>query len=270
MVEVFLLLIVIQAVVAGSFCSYIAKTKGRGGFNWFLLGFFFSFLALLALIAFPKIEDATKSSVDVKGGGKAAAATRSVAEYEGKQDLALPAYKLFLTRRYSIERNATLEVYSIREEVFSNLDDALRNADERWRKEVAAAEAEAAKQRKAALLREREIAQAREADALSQRARDARVKKILVIGIPVGILAAGAIWILQPRMQEYMDAKAAIREAETQANALIREAENRTQECKKLSGDEANRCLKALRAAESCSSLTGMDSIKCISDFMDR
>ncbi len=54
--ESFWIIILLQAVIFGIFCSFIAKEKGRDGGNWFFLGFFFSFLAILALMAVPKEE----------------------------------------------------------------------------------------------------------------------------------------------------------------------------------------------------------------------
>lgn len=53
MIFVFLL---IQAVIIGWFCSYVAGQKNRDKGSWFLLGFLFSFLAFIALAAIPAIE----------------------------------------------------------------------------------------------------------------------------------------------------------------------------------------------------------------------
>jgi hypothetical protein len=45
-----------QALVFGSFCSFIASEKNRDFAVWFFLGFLFSFIALFALIAVPKLD----------------------------------------------------------------------------------------------------------------------------------------------------------------------------------------------------------------------
>ena len=50
------IIILLQGIIFGSFSSFIAKEKNRDSLNWFILGFFFSFLAILALIATPKEE----------------------------------------------------------------------------------------------------------------------------------------------------------------------------------------------------------------------
>jgi hypothetical protein len=46
-------IILLQAVVFGSFTSFVAREKQRGALAWFFLGFFFSLIALLALMAVP-------------------------------------------------------------------------------------------------------------------------------------------------------------------------------------------------------------------------
>ena len=52
-----LLILFIQAIIFGFFSLFVAKEKNRDPFNWFFLGFFFSFLAILALVAIPKNEN---------------------------------------------------------------------------------------------------------------------------------------------------------------------------------------------------------------------
>ncbi len=50
------LILFIQGFVFAIFCSFIAKEKNRDSTGWFISGLLFSFLAVLALIAVPKIE----------------------------------------------------------------------------------------------------------------------------------------------------------------------------------------------------------------------
>jgi hypothetical protein len=54
--EAIWLLVIFQGIIFGAFSSFVAKQKNRGAITWFLLGFLFSFIALLALIAVPKID----------------------------------------------------------------------------------------------------------------------------------------------------------------------------------------------------------------------
>jgi hypothetical protein len=46
-------IILLQAVIFGSFAAFVAKEKKRDVLSWFFLGFFFSLIALLALMAVP-------------------------------------------------------------------------------------------------------------------------------------------------------------------------------------------------------------------------
>lgn len=55
--EAVFLVCFLQALIFGAFCYYIAGQKNRDQANWLFLGFFFSFIALFALIAVPKIEE---------------------------------------------------------------------------------------------------------------------------------------------------------------------------------------------------------------------
>jgi len=62
--EAYWILIIIQAIVFGGFCSFIAKEKNRDTAGWFFLGLLFSLIALLALIAIPKLEPSSKTGKD--------------------------------------------------------------------------------------------------------------------------------------------------------------------------------------------------------------
>ncbi|NLT51437.1 MAG: hypothetical protein GXX85_11015 [Ignavibacteria bacterium] len=57
--QTILLVILLQAVIFGAFCSFIAKEKNRDSAGWFFSGFFFSIIALLALIAIPTLDKTT-------------------------------------------------------------------------------------------------------------------------------------------------------------------------------------------------------------------
>lgn len=56
MSTIYLVIILIQALIFGGFSAFVAKEKNRNTLDWFLLGFFFSFIALVSLIAVPKVE----------------------------------------------------------------------------------------------------------------------------------------------------------------------------------------------------------------------
>lgn len=46
-------LIILQALVFGGFCAWLAKQKNRDVVGWFILGALFSFIALIAIAASP-------------------------------------------------------------------------------------------------------------------------------------------------------------------------------------------------------------------------
>ena len=51
----FFVLFIIVNLIWGAFTGFVAKEKGRGYFNWFVLGFFFWAIALLAVIGVPSL-----------------------------------------------------------------------------------------------------------------------------------------------------------------------------------------------------------------------
>ena len=56
--------------------------------------------------------------------------------YDGERSIAIPAYQLYLTKRFAIEKNATLEKFVVEGNVFDTLQDSLRYADERHKLEL--------------------------------------------------------------------------------------------------------------------------------------
>lgn len=48
--------LVLQGIVFGGFAGFIAGQKNRDALGWFLLGFLFSLLAILALVAVPSLS----------------------------------------------------------------------------------------------------------------------------------------------------------------------------------------------------------------------
>jgi tetratricopeptide (TPR) repeat protein len=71
---------IISGLITGGFSTFIAKEKNRDQFGWFALGFIFSIIALIALIAVPKLE-----KINVKNSGsKPNAKSNSGNQIEGK------------------------------------------------------------------------------------------------------------------------------------------------------------------------------------------
>ncbi len=53
-------------------------------------------------------------------------------EFAGEMAISSPPYQLFLTRQFSIQKNATLEKYVIGDDVFDTLEESLREADRQY------------------------------------------------------------------------------------------------------------------------------------------
>lgn len=54
-------LIILQALVFGGFCSWLAKQKDRDAVGWFFLGLCFSLIALIAIAAVPNSSTASNT-----------------------------------------------------------------------------------------------------------------------------------------------------------------------------------------------------------------
>jgi hypothetical protein len=54
--ETILWIILLQALFCGCFCSFVAKEKNRDRAAWFLNGFFFSLIALIAVSGLPSLS----------------------------------------------------------------------------------------------------------------------------------------------------------------------------------------------------------------------
>lgn len=224
-----LIVLVLQGLIFGFFCGYIASEKGRNYGSWFALGFFFSILAVFALIAVPKIESASR---DV-GEGSAwppAAPDRPTSIptsapqhlFDGQRDIAFPAYQLFLTKRFGVEKNSTLDKFVIGDEVFDDLPDALANADARYGQQLAEQAAQKLQLERVASAREQSRIEAaqrdrargdesrarwRESIALRRQKEEAHRKAIRkakpwAIGAVVVICVVGGLLFRQHSIQE--------------------------------------------------------------------
>jgi len=49
-------MLIAQGIIFGCFSSYVAKEKGRDNFSWFLNGFLFSLVALIAICGVPVLK----------------------------------------------------------------------------------------------------------------------------------------------------------------------------------------------------------------------
>ena len=170
----FLILLVLQGLVFGFFCSYIAKEKNRDQSSWFWLGFCFSILAVFALIAIPKADN-IESNAHSPFSPSESNIERNLEKdaYEGERNVASPSYQLFLTRQFNIEKNATLEKYVIGNDVFNTLEDSIQEADSRYGRKLN--EINDAREKA-----DRELRESNERATLENATRRERTESILV------------------------------------------------------------------------------------------
>lgn len=201
--------------------AFVASSKGRNWLLWYIYGFFlFLFAFIHALILKPN-ENAygmkkcpkcasviSKDAIVCPScrenlGDEENPLTENVVvrqlhqeRFDGERNIALPAYQLFLTRRFAIEKNATLEKYVIGNDVFDTLDASLQEADNcygrflsalREEEEQAYREADELERKRALsnLQLAEQKAQREELEAKLASSREANLKKSLIAGTAI-------------------------------------------------------------------------------------
>lgn len=137
---VFLLLLLLQGTVVGFLCSYVAGQKHRNKLNWFVLGFMFSLLALIALAAIPTLQTASAALPANSQRSTPAIQTEkndSAQVFIGASNLVDDAYKIWLVERFNITRNDALGGLLCDRKIFPTIEAALSHAHEIYAQEVA-------------------------------------------------------------------------------------------------------------------------------------
>ena len=55
-------LLVIQGIIVGSFSGFVAREKGRAPVSWFINGFLFSIIGLIAICGVPSVNRNSEKS----------------------------------------------------------------------------------------------------------------------------------------------------------------------------------------------------------------
>jgi hypothetical protein len=100
-----------------AFCivvAIVARSKGRSGIAWFLISFLIS--PLLSLILVLVLKPAEVEVVIEEAG------------FDGSRDLNDDAYKLFLSKKYDIQKNDVFGKFVCREKMFTSIEEALAYA----------------------------------------------------------------------------------------------------------------------------------------------
>ncbi|CAM3639053.1 hypothetical protein [Polaromonas hydrogenivorans] len=195
----------LQGLIFGFFSSYIAGEKNRDKFGWFMLGLFFSILAVLALIAIPKIENKVKLTAVPSG---------EFPLFDGNRDITSPQYQLFLTKQYSIEKNLTLEKFVIGNVVFNTLDDSLSDANTRYARYLSE---KANKERVAA---EEAKAKAYELEGASKKDEERQKSAVMIVSLALVVVIGYGIWHSKHQEDVYPPQDMSEKADDAQARAL--------------------------------------------------
>lgn len=154
-------------------------------------------------MAIPKIEN-DKSSSDSSPSAKAIAKQKAQESlFDGERNVSSSSYQLFLTNRFDIEKNSTLEKFVIDNTVFDTLADALGEADSRYTKHLSMLKAEEERLLREATEREQNLAKeeaereklCRASEALAKEREEHR-KKALRKAIPWAVAAVPLIVVI--------------------------------------------------------------------------
>lgn len=143
MPETILLLVLIQGILIGALCSFVASQKNRGAGSWFILGFIFSLLALIALAAIPSLPRTSKT----ERGPSPQKGTNELSDslvFLGVKDLDSDEYRIWLADRYKIIKNEALGGIICDKKIFATIDAALAHANSHYLKELALIKSEEA------------------------------------------------------------------------------------------------------------------------------
>jgi hypothetical protein len=176
--------------------AFIASGKGRSFILWYLYGlllFFFAFIhALLikpnenakGMRKCPKCESIISTNASIcpscrtdfsnisselsEGESKERGNFKLVSvDFDGEMNLSLASYQLYLTRKYNIEKNNTLDKFILGNNVFNTLEESLTDADRQHREEISKQKEElriAEEERAKKIISDREIAQKQAVD----------------------------------------------------------------------------------------------------------
>lgn len=107
----------------------LASNRGRSGFTWFLISAVIS--PLLGFIFVLVMENLSAKQVVVIHADSPSKEVALEGDYRGAPELSNDSYKIYLTKRYGIQKNDVLGQYVIDEKLFSDIDSAIEFAHAR-------------------------------------------------------------------------------------------------------------------------------------------
>ena len=121
----FAALFLLTAPFAALIPAFIAQSKGRSFLGFYVYGFFFWLIALIHSLVMEPAKTRRPNFDHTASQGNNASAR----DMPKTRDLSSDAYKLYLAKKYSIERNDVFEKFVCDEKLFSTLDEALIHAN---------------------------------------------------------------------------------------------------------------------------------------------
>lgn len=231
------ILIILFGLIGSTVPGFIASSKGRSFFLWYLYGvLIFPVAVIHSLLLKPNEHTsgmrkcpscASVISIDAKicPACRTNLSSNNIQEtphvlpkreyptqFDGEKNISSSPYQLFLTKKYGIEKNNTLEKYAFDNEVFDTLVGALREADQRYGAELSAIEKEQTERLRQAEIenratqererRDSEIAAQKREEEQKRQAEQAKITAIqnkrikvvvtvlLIVGVPVFLVFA--------------------------------------------------------------------------------
>ena len=235
-------ILILVGLIISIIPALVASSKGREFFLWYIYGLFlFPFALIHAIVIKPnelangmtkcrscasviseeaKICPSCRTILDgseIEAINTTASRKQKESGFEGERDISSSSYQLFLTREYGIEKNATLEKYVIGNDVFTTLEESLREADRRYKLKLSdALEKEEAARRELTLMMknaeiertERSNQEARirqeelEREAKLAPLKAAKRKKMHLVYALVAITCVGVGYVLVKQIEE--------------------------------------------------------------------
>lgn len=140
MFEGILIFLIIGAVVSGLVGVFLGSSVNRDG-EGFFLGFFLGPIGWIIVLLLPR---ETSNNPQAQAPKEIPSSQTKAAEEGPPRDLTSNKYKIWLGKKYEINRNELFDQFECDGELFESLDDALKYADELEAEAVKVVQAEKA------------------------------------------------------------------------------------------------------------------------------
>jgi len=128
-----LFVLLAYTLICAIITSIVAYYKNYSPFLWFILGLFFPVIALVVIIFFKesltvnrRVNTYANSEPLDKHSSSSAISKKLIAEeFIGEREISNDAYKIYLVKKYKIEKNLVLDSFILKDKLFKSIDEAL-------------------------------------------------------------------------------------------------------------------------------------------------